>query len=131
MIKTYYLIFSERDTWYAKYLKPTFSHVDIYWHYSQDIYLGLEAGKALSIVTRKGITKKKAEHMLLVDIDTAKVITPIFPFKFGFFNCAVIAKYVLGLRSFSVTPCQLFRYLIRYKNRSKSNNKHILKVEVL
>lgn len=130
MIKTYYLIFSDRDTWYAKFLKPTFSHVDIYWHYSKDIYLGLEVGKALSIVTRKGIEKKVSEHMLLIDVQTSEVKKPFFPFRWGLFNCAIIAKFVLGLNSFSITPCQLFRYLVQRKHKSKSN-KQIIKVEVL
>ncbi|MEE9458252.1 MAG: hypothetical protein V3V84_00650 [Candidatus Bathyarchaeia archaeon] len=131
MNRTYYLLFKDADTWFAKFLKPRFTHVEVYWAYGPDIYIGVNAGKILSIITKKQLVFRANMPVLKVTINPAEIKASVIPTRWGLFCCTTVAKFMLGIRSFAFTPYQLFKFLVKYQNRLDSKNKQIVKIEVL
>ncbi len=131
----YYLIFIDTDTWYQQYLRPMFGHVAILKSHSKGFIKIDPRSKFLDIeywgTTIENIAKAKGIKILRIEVNDGKLkyrskkLLSFIPLSWGIFNCVMLAKYTLGVYSWSITPYQLYKCLVRGSSGKYDKNKHL------
>ena len=138
-MKTIYLHFSPGKNWYSYLLKKGFSHVSVFIDEDdQEKNLFLCSDKRGTYIdfldaidfnhVRQGVVLKvHLSREVLMEEGSFKFYW--LSFRWGLYACCSLAKSILGIKSFSQTPYQLYKYLTSKKY--KATNPHILNVEII
>lgn len=140
MIDSYYVAFCKSDKWYARVLRDGFSHVMVFKKlprenkYIQVNPVGHIETELFPDITKTLSALKKDYGFKFVRICIERDKYPdlhlsFIPFRWGIYNCVIIAKYMLGFRSWCLTPYGLWKAL-RCKAYVKKNE-HIKCAEVV
>ena len=115
--RSIYLIFEDGDLSICKYLKKGFGHVSILvcdgfnWVFFNPSKSHFE-WEIMPLMPTDDPFKDYFKSATLVKIDDI-VTTNRWVGKIGFMSCVLLAKYFLGIRSLSITPYQLYKYVIK------------------
>lgn len=117
-LTTYYLIFTDTPTWRQYFLKDHFGHVyalthDKYnWLYLNPRHLFMAVEILPCSISDEPWRKLAARTDSVVRIELYQRDNFVKFGAFGLRNCVTICKYLLGLRSRSLTPYGLYSHLL-------------------
>lgn len=139
MTDVYYIFFCSSDQWFAKFLHTDFSHVFVYKKLKGETYIQMQPSWHLEANLVSNIKDSFADvkniyNMKIIKIEANHEIMKhnFFFFlstRWGIYNCVLLTKYMLGLRSWCFTPYGLFECLTR--GLYKKKNKHLFNIEVV
>lgn len=124
-LKTYYLIFTDTPTWRRHFLKEHFGHVyaithDKYnWICINPCHLFMQIDIMPYILGEMAWKKVALRTDTIVRIDLCERDNTVKFGGLGFRNCVTICKYLLGLRSRSITPLQLYSHLLSMTEKER------------
>lgn len=117
---TYYVVYYERTAesgFWSWILDPRYVHVEVWYPLGDDYWVAIKPTYCyLMCDIMAGGPKAGVNHVTDVQrVECARETRwPLFPL--GFRNCVTLAKYALGLRSWSVlTPAQLRRHILKHR----------------
>ncbi len=124
----FFLVFTEGDYWTSHLLKRGFEHVYVVFCDGFNWIMMSPMSNRLDVrVVSLGadafyprLIKKAHPRHTVLGVKVADNSRGYVFRKFGFISCVSVIKYMLGVRGFAFTPYQLFREIIKLKNKVNS-----------
>lgn len=142
MIKEFYVLFEEGETWWRWLTKAEFGHISVIACvdsrlikvYPGNDMLGMQyVGTCPPLAENRGAYEKRIFKLspdatiLYVKTDVNPRFTFCPPLKF--ITCTTIVKYLMGIKCWSITPWGFYKYLTNPKRLDK--NPGVLEVRVI
>lgn len=140
MLETYYFLFGSTKYWYNILFKKGFSHLAIIKkdNLDDDSYFVVISDHNLKLSREKNVKDTFRDlktfmnmKIIKVEVESECIFPTVWSFitiRWSFYTSVCMAKYLMGIKSFCMTPYGLYKFL---RAKKDLKNTQILNIEII